>query len=139
MIYVLIFFIMLYRFIKYVIGFMILCFIQFICNKVVTAFHFFLPAPILGIIVLSFLIQMNIIKKEWIKDISNLLLKYMPMFFVPLFVGIIAYYSLIQKNLIFILISIIITTTLTLLLTAIFVENVIKFVRLKKIKELHND
>lgn len=88
---------------------------------------------------LAFLIQLNIIKKEWVKDIANLLLKYMPMLFVPLFVGIIAYYSLIQKNIIFILISIILTTTLTLLITAIFVENVIKFIRLKRIKDLHND
>lgn len=130
---------MLNKCLKYILGFGILLAIQYVCSLIVKFFHFFLPAPILGIIVLAFFIQLNIIKKEWVKDIANLLLKYMPMLFVPLFVGIIAYYSLIQKNIIFILISIILTTTLTLLITATFVENVIKFIRLKRIKDLRND
>jgi len=127
------------RFFKTILGFLILCAVQYICNKAVTAFHLILPAPILGIFVLAILIQLNIIKKAWIKDISVLLLKYMPMFFVPLFVGIISYYALIQKNLIFIIISIILTTTITLVTTAIIVESVIKFIRLGKIKAFRND
>jgi len=127
------------RFFKIILGFSILCAVQYICNKVVTTFHFILPAPILGIFVLAILVRLNIIKKDWIKDISVLLLKHMPMFFVPLFVGIISYYALIQKNLIFIIISIILTTTITLVTTAIIVEFVIKYIRLRKIKALHND
>ena len=82
--------------------------------------------------------KLNIIKKEWVKDICNLLLKYMPLLFVPLFVGIISYYSILQKNLIPIAMNVILTTTITLIVTAIFVENDIKFVRLHKIKKIHN-
>ncbi|MBQ4078799.1 CidA/LrgA family protein [bacterium] len=97
------------------------------------------PAPILGIIVMFLLLQLNFLKREWIKDICDCILKYMPLLFVPLAVGIITYYGVIEKNLIPILINVVVTTTLTLLLTAIFVENVIKFVRLQKMRKLKND
>lgn len=130
---------MLARFIKIIIGFIILCAIQYLCNCVVKLTHIVLPAPILGIIVFALLLQFKIIKKEWVHDVCNLLLKNMPLLFVPLFVGIIAYYGIIEKNLIPILINVIVTTTMTLIVTAIFVENVIKFVRLRKIRKIHND
>lgn len=130
---------MLSRFFKYLIGFSILCVIQYICNCLIKITHLVFPAPILGIVVLFILLQLNIIKKEWIKDICSLMLKYMPLLFVPLSVGIVSYYGIIEKNLIPILINVIGTTTLTLLLTAMFVENVIKYVRLRKIRKLHND
>lgn len=130
---------MLVRFIKIIIGFVILCAIQYLCNWIVKLTHIVLPAPILGIIVFALLLQFKIIKKEWVQDICNLLLKNMPLLFVPLFVGIIAYYGIIEKNLIPILINVIVTTTMTLIVTAIFVENVIKFVRLRKIRKIHND
>ena len=102
-------------------------------------FHCILPAPILGLIVFSCLIQMNIIKKEWVKDICALLLKNMPVMFVPLLVGIIVYYSIIEKNLIPILINVIVTATLTLLLTAIITDNIIKYIRLRKMRKMKND
>ncbi len=130
---------MISRIFKCLIGFLILCFIQFLCNWIIKLTHIVFPAPILGIIVLFILLQTNLIKREWVKDICDLLLKYMPILFVPLAVGIIAYYSVIEKNLIPILINVIGTTTLTLLFTAIFVENVIKHVRLQKIRRLKND
>lgn len=124
---------------KYITGFLILCAIQFACNWFVKKTNIVFPAPILGIIVLFLLLQFNIIKKSWIRDICTLMLKYMPLLFVPLAVGIISYYGIIEKNLIPILINVIGTTTLTLLLTAIFVENVIKYIRFRRMRHLHND
>ena len=79
----------------------------------VKIFHLILPAPILGLIIFSCLIQMNIIKKEWVKDICALLLKNMPVMFV--------------------------TATLTLLLTAIITDNIIKYIRLRKMRKMKND
>ena len=98
-----------------------------------------LPAPILGLIVFALLLQFNIIKKEWIEDICEFLLKYLPVLFVPFLVGIISHFDLIGKNLLLLTINIFITTAITLVVTALFVENVIKFVRLKKIKDMKND
>ena len=127
------------KLLKLVLGFGILCLIQTVCNLALTALSIKFPAPIMGIIVLAFLLRFNIIKKEWVKDICELFLKYMPLFFVPLFVGIIVYYSLIEENLIPILVNIAITTSLVIIISALFVENVIKFVRLYKIRGHKND
>ncbi len=127
------------RIIKYITGFIIIFLIQYICNWLVKSFNLILPAPILGLIVFTFLLQTNVIKKEWVKDICKFLLKIMPMLFVPLLVGIVVYYSVIEKNLIPILVNVILTATLTLFITALIVDNIIKFIRLQKIRKFHND
>jgi putative effector of murein hydrolase LrgA (UPF0299 family) len=61
------------------------------------------------------------------------------LFFVPLFVGIVAYYGLIEENLVPILVNVAVTTSLVIIISALFVENVIKFVRLYKIRRSKND
>ena len=130
---------MLSRVIRYLVGFFILCAIQFFCNLFIKFTHIVFPAPILGIIVLFLLLQIGVIKKAWIKDICDLILKYMPLLFVPLSVGIITYLGVIEKNLIPILINVVGTVTLTMLFTAMFVENVIKYVRLQNMRKYKND
>ena len=127
---------MISRILKCLIGFLILCLIQYLCNLFIKITGIPFPAPILGIIVLFVLLQLNIIKREWIEDICAFMLKYMPLLFVPLSVGIISYYGIIEKNFLPILINVVGTTTLTLLLTAMFVENVIKYVRLQRMRNL---
>ena len=130
---------MISRIFKCLIGFFILCFIQYVCNTFVKFIGIPFPAPILGIVVVFLLLQLNIIKREWVKDICEFILKYMPLLFIPLAVGIVSYYGIIEKNLVPILVNVIGTTTLTLLLTAIFVENVIKYVRFQRIRKIKND
>ena len=127
------------KFLKLILGFGILCGVQALCNLVLTALNFSFPAPIMGIIILAILLKLNIIRREWVKDICELFLKYMPLFFVPLFVGIVAYYGLIEENLVPILVNVAVTTSLVIIISALFVENVIKFVRLYKIRRSKND
>lgn len=127
------------RFFKFILGFGILCIIQLICMFIVKYTRIMLPAPILGLIVFALLLQFNIVKKEWIQDICEFLLKYLPVLFVPFLVGIITHFDLIGKSLLLLTVNIFITTAITLVVTALFVENVIKFVRLKKIKDMKND
>lgn len=127
------------RIYKLISGFIIILAIQYLCNILIKHLNLILPAPILGLIIFACFLQLNIIKKEWVKDISEILLKNMPLLFVPLFVGIIVYYGIIEKNLIPILINIILTATLTLLLTAIIVDNIIKYVRFQKIRKIRHD
>ena len=126
------------RFLKLVLGFGILYLVLALCNLVLTLLNFNFPAPIMGIILLAVLLRFNIIKKEWVKDICELFLKYMPLFFVPLFVGIIVYYGMIEENLVPILVNVAVTTSLVIIVSALFVENVIKFVRLYKIRRRKN-
>lgn len=127
------------RVFKLLLGFAILCLIQYLCNVVLSFLNIAFPAPILGIIVLTILLKLEIIKKVWVKDICDLFLKYMPLLFVPLFVGIIVYYGLISENLTPILVNVIVSTTLVIVLSALFVENVIKIIRFYKFKRGRND
>ena len=127
------------RLFKFISGFYVLCIIQLICNFVVKYTHLMLPAPILGLILFALLLQFNIIKKDWIQDVCEFLLKYLPVLFVPFLVGIITHFDLIGKNLLLLTVNIFITTAITLIVTALFVENVIKYVRLKRIKGGKND
>lgn len=125
--------------IKIIAGFIILISIQYICFQIIKITNIFLPAPVLGLIILVILLEFKIIKKEYIKDICNILLKYMSVLFIPFLVGIISHYKLIKDNLTGLLLLIFLTTTITLIITAFFVESIIKFERLRKIRKLKNE
>lgn len=119
---------------KTLLGFGILILLQFISNQIINILPIKCPAPILGMILLVILLQAKIIKEAWIKNICELLLKHMALLFIPLFVGIIVYFDLIRTNILPILIAIFLITTLIMVLTALFVETIIKFTRLARIK-----
>lgn len=118
-----------------ILGFAILVILQFISNFIINISPVKFPAPILGMVFFVILLQTKIIKEEWIKEICELLLKHMALLFIPLFVGIIVYFDLIKTNLLPILLAIFLITTLIMVFTALFVETIIKFTRLSKIKK----
>ena len=88
----------------------------------------------MGIIIFFLLLQFKIIKEEWIKDICELLLKYMPLLFIPFLVGIVSYYGMIKTQLTPLIANIVICAFLTLTTTALIVENIIKYSRLEKMR-----
>ena len=107
-------------------GFTLLIIIQFIANCLVKFLHIAFPAPLLGMVLLAVLLYFKIIPEKFIKDICDLLLKNMALFFIPLFVGIIAYGHLFKANIMPIMVTIIFTTFSTMLITAFLVELIIK-------------
>ena len=127
------------EFFSYISGFLILVFILFVCNIISRSIAFVIPTPILGIIVLFLLLQFKIIKEERIKNICEFLLKYMPLLFIPFLVGIVSYYGLIEKQLVPIVLNIAISAVLTMVITAFVVESIIKYTRLKKMRNSKND
>ena len=92
------------------------------------------PAPILGIIILFLFLKTGLIKENSIKDFCEFCLKYMILFFIPMFVGVINYFEIISKNLWAILLTIFITTALVIVFVGLFTYNTIKFQRLKNLK-----
>lgn len=118
-----------------ILGFAILVILQFISNFIINISPVKFPAPILGMVFFVILLQTKIIKEEWIKEICELLLKHVALLFIPLFVGIIVYFDLIKTNLLPILLAIFLITTLIMVFTALFVETIIKFTRLSKMKK----
>src|SRR5574344_32481 len=127
------------RILKIFIGLAILLLILFISNLIVGLVKVNFPPALLGLILFTILLKCGIIKEEFVKDCSEIFLQNMGLFFVPLAVGIISHKGLLEKNFIPIIAVIFIVTFLTMITTALVVENMIKFIRLKRIKELHHD
>lgn len=111
--------------------FAILYLSRFILNYLNLAF----PAPILGIMLLFLLLELKIIKEDLIKDFCEFILKYMILFFVPAFVGVMNYADIVSKNIWVILATILLTTPLIIIFVGLFTENSIKFYRYFRLKK----
>lgn len=68
-----------------------------------------IPGSLIGMIILFIFLCTNIIKLPMIVDTGNFLLKYMGLFFVPLVVGIMDSFELIQDNFLQLLIILIVS------------------------------
>jgi holin-like protein len=124
------------NFFKFLLGFAILIMFYLISDIVVKIFHIVLPPAILGLILFAFCLIQGFIKEEWIKSACEFLINNMAMFLVPFLAGLIVYKALLLKNWFVIFVVIFITTTLVLIVTGLFVEWGIKFLRLHKMKEV---
>lgn len=122
------------KIINFIVGLLIIFGILYLSEFILGIFKITFPAPILGIIILFALLKTGLIKESLIKDISEFMLKYMILFFIPIFVGVIAYKDIISKNLLAILATIFITTTLVIVVVGIFSYNAIKYTRFFKLK-----
>lgn len=68
-----------------------------------------IPGSLIGMMILFIFLCTNIIKLPMIEDTGNFLLKYMGLFFVPLVVGIMDSFELIQDNFLQLLIILIVS------------------------------
>ena len=125
---------MLTKIFKIIIGFLIIITIQFISNYIVKFTHLPMSGAILGLIIFTVLLKYKIINKKYVEDCISLILNYMPLLFIPLFVGIISYYNVIEHDLLKLAFIIILSTLFVLVLTALTVETIIKYVKLTKLK-----
>lgn len=97
------------------------CFILFGCLALgefivyITRIH--LPSSIIGMLLLTLLLEFKIIKLEWVEGLSNFLVSNLGFFFVPAGVSIMKYYKLISNELIPIVIATLISTVLVLVVT----------------------
>lgn len=119
---------------KIILGFLILLCIQLCCNFVVKKFSISFPGALLGAIVFAVLLKFKIINENLVQNVSKIFLKHMGLFFIPLLVGVVDYFYLIKNNLITIILIIFATTFITLVLTALFVENIIKLIKFYNLK-----
>lgn len=73
-----------------------------------------IPGNIIGMVILLVLLTANILKLSMIEETSSFMLKYMGFFFVPLSVGIMESYKLIQDSIIQIIIILVISCILVM-------------------------
>ncbi len=98
---------------------LIICFIGEVLNKVV---HVPLPGSIIGMILLFILLITGVIKLEMIDEISKFLLDHLAFFFIPSGVGLLAYFGILSRNLIPILVICLVTTVLVMVVTGLTVQ-----------------
>lgn len=124
---------------NFIIGLLILIGFYFVSYFIIKLLHISIPPAILGLILFAIALIHGIIKEDWIKPVCDFLIKNMAMFLVPFLGGLIVYKSLLMSNWLVILIVIFVTTTLTIVVTGLFVEWGMKLLRLQRIKKLEGN
>ncbi|MCM1265013.1 MAG: CidA/LrgA family protein [Candidatus Gastranaerophilales bacterium] len=120
---------------KFLLGLGILFMFYILSLFIIKLLHIAIPPAILGLVLFAIALINGIIKEEWIKLTSEFFLKYMAVLFVPFIVGVIVYKSVILKNWLAIILVVLLTTTITIVLTGLFVEYGIKYLRLHKMRK----
>ena len=90
-----------------------------------------IPGSIIGMILLFLMLQFKVIKLEGIKELSDIFLDNMAIFFIPAGVSLINSLDIIASNVWVLVITILISTVVVMYLTGIVVEKMIK----NKVKE----
>ena len=94
------------------------------------------PSSIIGMLLLTFLLQVKVIKLEWVETISNFLVKNMGFFFVPPGVALMLYFDIIGKEIVPIVLATTLSTMLVLVVTGwthIMTRKIIKRIKGKKL------
>ena len=79
--------------------------------------HIPIPSSILGLLLLTALLQTKAVKEEWINDVSSFLTSNMAFFFVPPGVALVLYLNVIKAELLPIVVSVIVSTILVMVFT----------------------
>lgn len=129
---------MLKKTINFTLGLAILIGFYVLSFGIVNLTHIKMPPAILGLILFSACLINGTIKEDWVKSTSEFFLKNMAMLFVPFIAGLVVYQSVLLKNWISIILVVFITTLLTIVLTGLFVEYGIKWLRLYRMRRKHD-
>ena len=97
------------------------CFILFGClalgELVVMVTGLKLPASIIGMLLLTLLLQLRIVKLEWVRGLTDFLIANLGFFFVPPGVALMLYFDLIRAEIVPIVAATVMSTILVLLVT----------------------
>lgn len=94
------------------------------------------PSSIIGMLLLTFLLKVKVIKLEWVETISNFLVKNMGFFFVPPGVALMLYFDIIGKEIVPIVLATTLSTMLVLVVTGwthIMTRKIMKRIKGKKL------
>lgn len=76
-----------------------------------------LPASIIGMLLLTLLLQLRIVKLEWVRGLTDFLIANLGFFFVPPGVALMLYFDLIRAEIVPIVAATVLSTILVLLVT----------------------
>jgi len=97
------------------------CFIIFGClafgELIVWLTGITIPSSIIGMLLLTALLQTKVIKLEWVKGMSDFLISNLGFFFVPPGVALMLYFDIIKAELIPIVVATVVSTIIVLIVT----------------------
>ena len=111
---------------KYLKQFGVILFINFIAIILNKTLISLIPATVIGMLLLFLLLNLKIIKLESIKEFSDFMLMNLAFFFIPPGVTLIKTWDILRLNLGKILFIVIITTFITMIVTGLTVDFIIK-------------
>ncbi len=68
------------------------------------------PSSVIGLLLLLLCLQIRVVKIEWVKSVSDILLKHLSLFFVPPGVGLMLYVDALQQSALAIVLAWVIST-----------------------------
>ncbi len=97
------------------------CFIIFGClavgELIVWLTGITIPSSIIGMLLLTALLQTKVIKLEWVKGMSDFLISNLGFFFVPPGVALMLYFDIIKAELLPIVVATVVSTIIVLIVT----------------------
>lgn len=82
-------------------------------------FQLFIPGSIIGMLLLFLLLLMGAFKQEWIETGSLFLIKYLPLLFVPVTVGIISFLDVFTGKGMLIILIVLMSTVIVMVCTGL--------------------
>ena len=97
------------------------CFILFGClalgEIIVSATGVKLPASIIGMLILTLLLKVKVVKLEWVRGLTDFLIANLGFFFVPPGVALMLYFDIIEAQLVPIVVASAVSTVIVLVIT----------------------
>src|SRR5438445_10845842 len=100
---------------------------QLLGEGTVRLFHLFIPGAVLGMVYFFLALLLWKPMKGYVEDLTKFITTHLSLFYVPAGVGLIEYFDLFGKFGVGMVLTIIISTTITILATALIFHWVLKF------------
>jgi len=107
-------------------GFCILILFQLLGEAVVAMFHLIVPGQVMGMILLLVVLIAWQDVPEFLDLTGRALLPYLPLFLVPVSVGMFAYWDLIKRDFVAIVISLLVSLFVSLAVTGLTLNALVK-------------
>lgn len=111
---------------KYLKQFAIILSVYFVAIVINKFFIHSIPSTVIGMLILFLLLNFNLIKLKSIKEFSDFMLLNLAFFFIPPGVTLLTTWDILKDNLFKILFIVIITTFITMIITGLTVDFIIK-------------
>ena len=116
-------------------GFLFLCALYMLCDFFVKLVGLPFPGALLAMLILFFLLNCKVVPLGFVEGACKLLLAHMPLYFVPIMVGLVAYKKMLSESAAGIFGAVMISTVLTLAASGVLVQRVQDY-RLKRLEAL---